>query len=837
MKGLGKRFLSVALVVILAFATATTAFASSVGNTTTIKRTETVEGYNAVTADTKAEFKLSVKRAEDTFKMYQLTELTWTESNGVNNLTIDWVPELKTWLADAGNGFSDASYASPIALGEREDVNSDGVYEDETAVISLLRAIREDDELMAVLDANYVVGYHDGPDYASGNSQNSIDPKVATVTPDTTLVNDTTAFQNSYTVTDMPTGLCFIAAEGSGRTYQPVLLNLIPVQVGPTGNWYVKKAQEYTLKYESVGINKTINGAKHDVVRNGEIVDFRIEIDVPVYLSDGNGSYLESLFNVYDDMAQGFELISTTETLKYVDKDGKENHPATSVSSDAVGNVTVSDTTNTYNLNMMTTANVYYCSTDDSDVFYATPISGSTQYTFWGIINGAFVKLGNYADTSATYTTLISSYNGQVSASDRLTCTAAEIAKRDYTKSFISCSFNYDNLMKTLQDESSNLFVPDKIVIEYKAIVNEDSYVGTDENTNDVYVYYKGDSAGNIEISQDEVVAWTYAANIVKVDGSTYQTTKTGDDADGNPIYADPTYLEGAKFNLYRLDTTYCGGNSYGTEGATITETDYPDFTWISDADDNASYSAAREAWLGTDANNYEDGLIYLAIQNHYANDDTVADKATAISTAINEAVAATQAYDTLDAFENKYAASNGTEYFKEYITTAVTSGMSYYYLPVWVDSCDNCATPHYHMQAYSLFKEGVESTATAEGVNIVGLDPNTYLLVETSAPAGYNELSEGIQFSINQYTDAQAEAAGNSYKGFINDVIDENGDGENIEDGIYDILVKNYKGLVLPSTGGMGTLIFTIIGLTVMGAVLIVIIVKSRRKQEANIY
>jgi LPXTG-motif cell wall-anchored protein len=48
-------------------------------------------------------------------------------------------------------------------------------------------------------------------------------------------------------------------------------------------------------------------------------------------------------------------------------------------------------------------------------------------------------------------------------------------------------------------------------------------------------------------------------------------------------------------------------------------------------------------------------------------------------------------------------------------------------------------------------------------------------------------------------------------------------------------LTVLNYKGLVLPSTGGMGTLIFTIIGISIMGCVILLLI--SRKKRDSSYY
>ena len=89
--------------------------------------------------------------------------------------------------------------------------------------------------------------------------------------------------------------------------------------------------------------------------------------------------------------------------------------------------------------------------------------------------------------------------------------------------------------------------------------------------------------------------------------------------------------------------------------------------------------------------------------------------------------------------------------------------------------------------------------TTNGNTINIYGLDTDvTYSLVETKAPTGYNGLSDPIEV-----------AAG--------------------ESGFVDQEVENNKGTVLPSTGGMGTTIFYVVGgLLIIGAAVILV---ARRK------
>ena len=98
------------------------------------------------------------------------------------------------------------------------------------------------------------------------------------------------------------------------------------------------------------------------------------------------------------------------------------------------------------------------------------------------------------------------------------------------------------------------------------------------------------------------------------------------------------------------------------------------------------------------------------------------------------------------------------------------------------------------------------------------GLDVGDYELEEVESPKGYTLLTDTIKFSIG---DTEPDGKLNSATG-----------AEIVENtGYAKINVTNNKGFNLPSTGGMGTYIFTIGGLVVMaGAVLLLVSSKKKR-------
>lgn len=88
----------------------------------------------------------------------------------------------------------------------------------------------------------------------------------------------------------------------------------------------------------------------------------------------------------------------------------------------------------------------------------------------------------------------------------------------------------------------------------------------------------------------------------------------------------------------------------------------------------------------------------------------------------------------------------------------------------------------------------------------IEGLDEGTYYLQETKAPEGYNRLTSRIEIKL---TDTVITAGGFEHKTVVTTTVD-NKTAVTEND---DIKIKNYTGSLLPSTGGMGTVMFITVG------------------------
>lgn len=128
-----------------------------------------------------------------------------------------------------------------------------------------------------------------------------------------------------------------------------------------------------------------------------------------------------------------------------------------------------------------------------------------------------------------------------------------------------------------------------------------------------------------------------------------------------------------------------------------------------------------------------------------------------------------------------------------------------------------------------------ITSVATEQGVTVSGLDEGNYVLVETKAPSGYNALSEDILFTINRIDNDTAQLEFNgSLTGFYDEYDDEL--KNLVSSGVMTLRVLNFKGLMLPSTGGKGILLFTILGIALTSSTLVLMIIRAR-SQDASSY
>lgn len=137
----------------------------------------------------------------------------------------------------------------------------------------------------------------------------------------------------------------------------------------------------------------------------------------------------------------------------------------------------------------------------------------------------------------------------------------------------------------------------------------------------------------------------------------------------------------------------------------------------------------------------------------------------------------------------------------------------------------------------FTLYKKNASGTYDAVGSELKGedmttftwsgLDDGDYKLVETTTPSGYNTIPD-IEFTITATHDVSSDAptlislsGGDKFTG-------------EISTGVVSANIENQSGAQLPSTGGMGTTIFYVLGgVLVLGAV-VLMVTRKRMKSEA---
>lgn len=108
------------------------------------------------------------------------------------------------------------------------------------------------------------------------------------------------------------------------------------------------------------------------------------------------------------------------------------------------------------------------------------------------------------------------------------------------------------------------------------------------------------------------------------------------------------------------------------------------------------------------------------------------------------------------------------------------------------------------------------EAVGAGYNLRLNGLAAGTYWLVEKEAPAGYNKLTAPIRVTITQ--DGENELKWTVSK-------------DNVPEDDKIIDVENTTGTILPGTGGMGTILFTVAGIALV-LIIAASFVISRRKR-----
>ncbi len=282
------------------------------------------------------------------------------------------------------------------------------------------------------------------------------------------------------------------------------------------------------------------------------------------------------------------------------------------------------------------------------------------------------------------------------------------------------------------------------ISVKYNATVNEDAVIGTDANTNTVYLQYSNNPNNSSRYDEEDK-------------GKPDSTTPTGE----TPTYTTKTYV--TELQLFKVNE----------EGKFVDALKGAEFTLTGGNLTQVKFTTGES--FEVDAN----GTYWRLKDGTYTTNDPE-----------TEGMDKTK-YESID-----------TKYTKKTVVTATEAeGES----------------------------KNVKATVNSEGkITFTGLNKGTYTLVETKVPTGYNKAAD-INFTINATQNGSTTTTGGAitWSTASEDVAyDETANA-------FKVTVENVSGSVLPSTGGIGTTIFYVVGtILVLGAA--VLLITKRRMKNA---
>lgn len=140
----------------------------------------------------------------------------------------------------------------------------------------------------------------------------------------------------------------------------------------------------------------------------------------------------------------------------------------------------------------------------------------------------------------------------------------------------------------------------------------------------------------------------------------------------------------------------------------------------------------------------------------------------------------------------------------------------------------------------------GTYTTGTNGLITQKGLENGNYYLIETKAPEEYNLLKAPVEVTLRvEYATSYSSESSWKLEGdewvLVKHIVtsttftqgDTDAEDKDVTDGSYDFVIVNKKGFQLPTTGGAGTLLASLIGILLMGGGAFVFF-SSKKKKNA---
>jgi fimbrial isopeptide formation D2 family protein/LPXTG-motif cell wall-anchored protein len=345
-----------------------------------------------------------------------------------------------------------------------------------------------------------------------------------------------------------------------------------------------------------------------------------------------------------------------------------------------------------------------------------------------------------------------------------------------------------------------------EVTVTYNATVNSNVVVGkTDKNNNSVKLTYSNNP--NI----------TYVGKSNPDDDPNYNEDEEGGDEPDDSTEKDyigetpwsTVYVYSTALNVIKVnkdESMRLAGAKFTISGtklnqAYVTTYSYKAKKYYVESDDQQDVSEeSSKLYLKTDDGGFEKNPLEKYYEPVKYNKDTKEPD-------VNGTLYKTTAGDFTEEFDSK--------------TSYVTDVVVY----------ERTATPD--LQTISTETVNFTGTTGEDGeIYISGLSAGIYKLTEVTAPDGYNLLENPITVKVTCTVDANSSSNLPIWKFEA----DKNG-GENysdtaittLNDGTGELKVQNSAGTTLPSTGGMGTTIFYVLGSILMAGAVILLISKRR--------